>query len=172
MLWMTKPIHGQGKVVTMDSGFCVAAGIIALHKWSVQAVAHKKVWTILAKECPWWYNWHLFCGERIGRDNDFQTTNWRHWFFGSLYKRFKLCHKNHELTRDVGWNSESSNWALNWRGLAVVQIFGTNFMSQSCQALGWQPQQQMACSNQPRPNVENKMVANKTIDIPCWNHGG
>ncbi|KAL7474957.1 LOW QUALITY PROTEIN: hypothetical protein ACHAW6_000896 [Cyclotella cf. meneghiniana] len=35
MLRMTKPIHGQGKVVTMDSGFCVAAGIIALHKHGV-----------------------------------------------------------------------------------------------------------------------------------------
>ncbi len=31
MLYMTKPIHNTGKVVTMDSGFCVAAGILALH---------------------------------------------------------------------------------------------------------------------------------------------
>jgi len=31
MLYMTKPIHNTGKVVMMDSGFCVAAGILALH---------------------------------------------------------------------------------------------------------------------------------------------
>ncbi|KAL7471152.1 hypothetical protein ACHAXS_011440 [Conticribra weissflogii] len=31
MLYMTKPIHNTGKIVTMDSGFCVAAGILALH---------------------------------------------------------------------------------------------------------------------------------------------
>ncbi|KAL7477985.1 hypothetical protein ACHAW6_003774, partial [Cyclotella cf. meneghiniana] len=44
MLRMTKPIHGQGKVVTMDSGLCMAAGIIALTNMQ----------------------------ERVGRDNDFQ----------------------------------------------------------------------------------------------------
>ncbi len=32
MLFMTKPIHNTGKVVCMDSGFCIATVIIALHK--------------------------------------------------------------------------------------------------------------------------------------------
>ncbi len=32
---MTKPIHGKGKIVTIDSGFCVTAGIIAMHKHGV-----------------------------------------------------------------------------------------------------------------------------------------
>jgi hypothetical protein len=31
MVCMTKPIHGTGEVVTMESGFCVTAGILALH---------------------------------------------------------------------------------------------------------------------------------------------
>ena len=31
-LFMTEPIHNTGKVVCMDSGFCVVTGIIALHK--------------------------------------------------------------------------------------------------------------------------------------------
>jgi len=35
ILRMTKPIHGKGKIVTMDSGFCIAAGIIAMHKHGV-----------------------------------------------------------------------------------------------------------------------------------------
>ncbi len=31
MLEMSEPIHGSGRVVTHDSGFCVTAGILALH---------------------------------------------------------------------------------------------------------------------------------------------
>ena len=44
MLYMTKPIHNTGKVVTMDSGFCVAAGILALHHVGVygQALIKKR----------------------------------------------------------------------------------------------------------------------------------
>ena len=32
MLCMTEPIHQTGKNVTHDSGFCVAKGVIELHK--------------------------------------------------------------------------------------------------------------------------------------------
>ncbi len=44
MLRMTRPIHGKGKLVTMDSGFCVAAGIIEMHKRGVfgQALIKKR----------------------------------------------------------------------------------------------------------------------------------
>ena len=35
MLYMTEPIHHTGKVVCMDSGFCVTAGILALHQMGV-----------------------------------------------------------------------------------------------------------------------------------------
>jgi hypothetical protein len=31
MLEMTEPIYGTGKIVPMDSGFCVSAGILVLH---------------------------------------------------------------------------------------------------------------------------------------------
>ncbi|KAL7460891.1 hypothetical protein ACHAXS_001327, partial [Conticribra weissflogii] len=48
MRCMTKPIHGKGKVVTMDSGFCDAAGIIAMHKHGVFGQAlikkHSQYW--------------------------------------------------------------------------------------------------------------------------------
>ncbi|KAL7461168.1 hypothetical protein ACHAXS_001596 [Conticribra weissflogii] len=46
MLYMTKPIHNTGKIVTMDSGFCVAAGILALHHFGVygQALIKKRGW--------------------------------------------------------------------------------------------------------------------------------
>ena len=35
MLFMTDPIHNIGKVLCMDSGSCIATGIIALHKRGV-----------------------------------------------------------------------------------------------------------------------------------------
>jgi hypothetical protein len=35
LLNMTEPIHRTGKVVTGDSGFCVTAGVTALHIWPV-----------------------------------------------------------------------------------------------------------------------------------------
>ncbi len=31
MLEMSEPIHGSGRVVTLDSGFCATAGILVLH---------------------------------------------------------------------------------------------------------------------------------------------
>ena len=44
MLEMTKPIHATGRVVTMDSGFCVTAGILAMHDHGVfgQALIKKR----------------------------------------------------------------------------------------------------------------------------------
>ena len=32
---MTKPVHHTGKIVSMDSGFCVSVGIIAMHNFGV-----------------------------------------------------------------------------------------------------------------------------------------
>ena len=44
MLDMTKPIHNTGKIVTMDSGFCVRTGILAQHEHGVygQALIKKR----------------------------------------------------------------------------------------------------------------------------------
>ncbi len=42
MLYMTKPIHNTGNVMTMNSGFCVAAGILALHHIVVYGQLIKK----------------------------------------------------------------------------------------------------------------------------------
>ena len=35
MIEMTKPVYHTGKVVSMDSGFCVSVGIIAMHNFGV-----------------------------------------------------------------------------------------------------------------------------------------
>ena len=42
MLEMTKPIHGKGKVVVGDSGFCVREGVIECHKRGVWFQAYVK----------------------------------------------------------------------------------------------------------------------------------
>ena len=47
MMTMTKPIHGQGKIVIGDSGFCVRDGVLACHRAGVffQAyVKKRKAW--------------------------------------------------------------------------------------------------------------------------------
>ena len=44
---MTKPLHGTGKVVSMDSGFCVTAGILHLHDHGVYGqslIKKRKYW--------------------------------------------------------------------------------------------------------------------------------
>ena len=44
MLEMIKPVHHTGKVVSMDSGFCVSVGIIAMHNFGVygQSIIKKR----------------------------------------------------------------------------------------------------------------------------------
>lgn len=47
MCEMTKPIHGTGKVVSMDSGFCVTVGILHLHDHGVYGqslIKKRKYW--------------------------------------------------------------------------------------------------------------------------------
>ena len=52
MFDMTKPIHNMGKVVTMDSGFCVTASILSLHDHGVYGQA-------LIKKCGRYWPKHV-----------------------------------------------------------------------------------------------------------------
>ncbi len=47
LLGMKEPLHGSGKVVTSDSGFCVMKGVMALHKKGV-------FFQSLIKKCWYW----------------------------------------------------------------------------------------------------------------------
>ena len=51
-LHLTEPVWGTGKIVVLDSGFCVLQGLIELKKKGVYAHALIKK-TILAKTCSW-----------------------------------------------------------------------------------------------------------------------
>ncbi len=44
MLYMTKPIHNTGKIVTIDSRFCIAVGILVLHYIGVYRQASIEKW--------------------------------------------------------------------------------------------------------------------------------
>ena len=44
MLEMTEPIYGTGKIVSIDSGFCVTAGILAMHDHGLYGQSLIKRW--------------------------------------------------------------------------------------------------------------------------------
>ena len=50
MCEMTEPIHGTGKIVSMDSGFCVTVGILHLHDFGVYGQS-------LIKKRKYWPKW-------------------------------------------------------------------------------------------------------------------
>jgi len=52
MCEMTKPIHNTGKIVSMDSGFCVTVGILHLHDLGVFGQALIKKRKFWPKGCP------------------------------------------------------------------------------------------------------------------------
>ncbi len=56
MLCMTKLIHRKGKIDMMDSCFCIAAGIIAMHKRCVFGQA-------LIKKCQQYWPHHVLCNK-------------------------------------------------------------------------------------------------------------
>ena len=52
MLEMTKPVHHTGKVVSMESGFCVSVGIIAMHNFGVYGQSLIKKLRYWSKNVP------------------------------------------------------------------------------------------------------------------------
>ncbi len=53
---MTEPLHHTGKVLTGDSGFCVAQGVTALHQHRVHGQFLIKKWRYWPKHVPGDYN--------------------------------------------------------------------------------------------------------------------
>ncbi len=52
LLEMTKPQHGTGKVMTGDSGFCVAMGVTTLAKHGIHSQFLVKKWRYWPKHVP------------------------------------------------------------------------------------------------------------------------
>jgi hypothetical protein len=70
MLEMSKPLFNLGKIVTMDSGYCVTAGILALHDHDVFGQALIKKW-------GWYWPLHI-PGDQI--EDHFQTIKGENFF--------------------------------------------------------------------------------------------
>lgn len=66
MCEMTEPIHGTGKVVSMDSGFCVTAGILHLHELGVYGQALVKKRKYWPKDVPGDQIDRYFDGKELG----------------------------------------------------------------------------------------------------------
>ncbi len=49
---MTEPIHRTGKLVTGDSGFCIAMGVMALQKFGIHGQFQIKKWKYWPKHVP------------------------------------------------------------------------------------------------------------------------
>ena len=49
---VTVPLHGTGKIVSMDSGFCVTVGILQLHEHVVYGQSIIKMRKFWPKGCP------------------------------------------------------------------------------------------------------------------------
>ena len=63
---MTEPIHGTGKIVSMDSGFCVTAGILHLHELGVYGQALVKKRKYWPKDVPGDQIDRYFDGKELG----------------------------------------------------------------------------------------------------------
>eukprot|EP01082_Thalassiosira_pseudonana_P010906 g9889.t1 g9889 contig4:805493-806287(-) len=118
MLEMTEPIHGTGKIVTMDSGFCVSAGILALHDKGVYGQA------LIKKRGRYWprgvpgdeINKH-FEGKQIGEFECFVQEKEGKQFLIHCHKEDKyvckvmLTHGRMEETDRVAWRLGKDGWS-------------------------------------------------------------
>ena len=86
MLEMTKPVNHTGKVVYMDSGFCVSVGIIAMHNFGVYGQSLIKKQRYWPKNVPGdAINTH-FANKELGSAKSF-----RQFFDGNPF--LVHCHK-------------------------------------------------------------------------------
>jgi hypothetical protein len=118
MLEMTEPIHGTGKIVTMDSGFCVSAGILALHDKGVYGQA------LIKKRGRYWPRGvpgdeiiKHFEGKQIGEFECFVQEKEGKQFLIQCHKEDKyVCkvmstHGSMEETDRVAWRIGKDGWS-------------------------------------------------------------
>jgi hypothetical protein len=94
MLEMTEPIHGSGKIVSMDSCFCVTAGIFALHDKGVYGQAlTKKRGRYRPKGVPGDHIDEQFKDKNVG-EFDCSSESLKLWvlifYYGLLHSSYKM----------------------------------------------------------------------------------
>eukprot|EP01082_Thalassiosira_pseudonana_P012536 g11206.t1 g11206 contig5:368760-369554(-) len=94
MLEMTEPIHGTGMIVTMNSAFCVSAGILALHE--------KEVYGQVLIEKRGWYWLRGVPGDEINHFEGKQIGDFECFVQENDGKQFLIhCHKEDEYVCKV-----------------------------------------------------------------------
>jgi hypothetical protein len=130
MLEMTEPIHGTGKTVTMDSGFCVSVGILALHDKGVYGQA------LIEKRGRYWprgvpgdeINNHYYEGKQIGDFECFVQEKDGKQFLGHCHKEDKYVCKV-MLTHGRMVETDREAWRVGkdcWSGFKYTEAIITN----------------------------------------------
>ena len=74
MLDMTNPIHHTGKVVSMDSGFCISVGITAMHNFCVYGQSLIKKRSYWPKNVPGDAIDSYFSNKELGSAKNFRQV--------------------------------------------------------------------------------------------------
>ena len=92
MLEMIKPVHRTGKIVSMDNGFCVSVGIIAMHNFGVYGQSLIKKRRYWPKNVPGDTIDYYFANKELGSAKTFrQVINRKPLLFH--------CHKDDRYVR-------------------------------------------------------------------------
>ena len=97
MCEMTEPLHGTGKIVSMDSGFCVTAGILHLHNLGVYGQALQKKLRYWPRNVPGDQIDRYFEGKPLGHCESLQQDMEGIPFLCSLLQGFEVRDKNAAL---------------------------------------------------------------------------
>ncbi len=160
---MTKPIHNAGNVACMDSGFCVATGIIALHKKGVYGQSLIKKWGKYLLKHVQGYTLELaFLDSELGvAKTDAQTIE------GTKF--LVHCHKDayaQSWVRMVWWLLLKTTLATGMseeNGSLLSTV--SPVLPPPCKALGGWCQESRAWSYRCWGGMGNKMVATLVINI-------
>jgi len=134
LLDMIEPIHRTGKVITGNSGFCIAMGVMALQKFGVNGqllIKKRKYWR---KPFPVTTS-QLHGDKAIGPHGDVCSSDGRTTILGALHQRSKLHHKDHVDAWGPSQDSRPSNLVACGRRVENVQIRRALQPAQVCQAM-------------------------------------
>ena len=118
MMTLTKPIHGQGKIVIGDNGFCIRDGVIVCHQVGVFFQAYVKKWKAWPRGVPCDKIDQFFADQQLGEcDMLTQTFNGvcflLHCCWGSKYV-LKIMSTTHgmldECLEHKTWQKVDGHW--------------------------------------------------------------
>ena len=104
MIEMKNPIHQTGKIVSMDSGFCVSVGIIAMHDYGVYGqflIMKRRYWP---KNVPRDAIDSYFANKELGSAKTFSQVINKKPFLVHCHKDDRYVRSGYSVNRPVNWN--------------------------------------------------------------------